>query len=62
MEQSGKFKDDAFKKRVLTYDQSTILLDQVYARVVTNPDALRQYKGKLNIKIDFIIDFILYNF
>jgi hypothetical protein len=29
----------------LTPDQTVILLDQVYARTVTDPDALRQYRG-----------------
>lgn len=29
----------------LSYSQASILLDQIYARAVTNPDALRQYKS-----------------
>lgn len=32
--------------RALSYDQSIIVLDQIYARVVHDPDALRHYKGR----------------
>ena len=29
----------------LSYDQTSILLEQIYARTVTDPDSLRQYRG-----------------
>lgn len=43
--QEKRFQQTAFKEKKFTYEQTIILLDQVYARAVTDPDALRQYRG-----------------
>ncbi|KAI3654631.1 hypothetical protein MP228_000011 [Amoeboaphelidium protococcarum] len=38
-------KFEAFNDKPLSYNQTKIFLDQIYARAVDNPDALRSYKG-----------------
>ena len=44
----GLYDTESFRSRSLSYDQTVILLDQIYARAVTDPDALRQYRGKIS--------------
>ena len=41
----GKFLSEKFREKPLTYEQTVILIDQIYARSVTDPDALRGYRG-----------------
>lgn len=42
---SNAFELPEYKNRRLTYNQTVTLLDQIYARVVTDVDTLRQYRG-----------------
>jgi hypothetical protein len=44
--QDGSIGLEDLAGRPLSYEQASILLDQVYARAVTDPESLRQYKGR----------------